>query len=364
MPEHYASPFRPGHGVRPLVLGGHAELLTRLQAVFDHGDFAGLHAVLLAGVRGSGKTSMLSEITARAEDKGWITMETTASKGFSDRLASSTVPKKINELDNPARLRLKSISLSLHRMLELGLEQTPERKAVDTLASDLVTLGAVHPDRGILIDKLVTGPQLTFMQRARTEQFYLFDYDETKRVLDQTAARGGRSVDPEALDYMAAASQGNPYLIQLVGDEAWRHDVEAPTIDMSSAQEGARRMMARIENEVLNSTVQDLSEKDREFIDALAAEPEGPVKIGTIVGAMGKSSQYVEQYRLRLINSGCVIPVDSDGSLRHPDERGAGYVAFALPHLRSYVRKLNEGLLPSTPAMNRGHSPSPPVELA
>lgn len=406
MTDHANSPFRPGYGVRPLVLGGHKSLLDRVQLIFDHNDFAGLNAILLAGVRGSGKTSMLSEITARAEAAGWITMETTASRGFSDRLTRSTIPALVNEWDNPSRLRLKTVNASLYKVLEVGLEQTAERKAVDTLASDLSALNAVRPDRGILItidevsktkskveemsqfcnevqlaigagvnvlvvfagivteiDKLVTGPQLTFMQRAKTEPFYLFDYGETKRVLSETARTGGREFTTEALEYAAASSQGYPYLIQLVGDEAWRYDSSEPTITLDASRSGAVAMMARIENEVLNRTIQDLSAKDREFVDALASQPEGPVKIAAIVTAMQKSSSYVEQYRLRLINSGYVIPVDKDGSLRHPDERGAGHVAFALPYLRAFIRKLNEGRLPANPAMNRGHFPAPPLDL-
>lgn len=407
MPEHFNSPFRPGYGVRPLILGGHGELLARIQAIFDHGDFAGMNAVLLAGVRGSGKTSMLSEIGARAEEAGWICIESTASRGFSDRITRSTIPKLVNELDNPSRLELQRVSASLYNFVTVEAERTQERKAVDTLASDLKALGALHPERGILItidevsktkskveemsqfcneiqmaisagvnilivfagivteiDKLVTGPQLTFMQRARTEPFYLLDLAETERVLKETAQTGGRTIEEDALQYMSAASQGYPYLIQLVGDEAWRYDQTAARIDTEAARSGAQKMMGRIENEVLNRTIQDLSEKDRQFIDAMAEQPEGPVKIASIVTAMKKSSAYVEQYRLRLINSGYVIPVDEYGSLRHPDERGAGHVAFALPYLRSYIRKLNEGRLPALPAMNRGNFPPPPIELA
>ncbi|WP_295836516.1 ATP-binding protein [uncultured Microbacterium sp.] len=407
MAEIFNSPFRPGYGVRPLVLGGHQPLLDRVQAIFDHGDIAGLNAMLLAGVRGSGKTSMLSEITERAETAGWITIGTIASRGFADRITSSTVPKLLNDLDNPARLRLKGVNASLARMVSVDLERIPDRKAIDTLADDLITLARVFPERGVLItidevskvktkveemtqfcneiqiaisagvkilvvfagivteiDKLVTGPQLTFMQRARTEPFYLFDFDETQRVLRETAGTGGRTIHADALDYLARASQGYPYLIQLVGDEAWRHNQSSPVIDADAARAGATSMMQRIENEVLRRTIQDLSAKDREFIDALADQPDGPVKMAAIVSAMGKSSSYVEQYRLRLINSGYVIPVDKDGSLRHPDERGAGHVAFALPYLREYIRRLNEGRLPASPPMNRGQFPPPPIDLA
>ncbi|MBD4566498.1 ATP-binding protein, partial [Xanthomonas citri pv. citri] len=75
---------------------------------------------------------------------------------------------------------------------------------------------------------------------------------------------------------------------------------------------------------VLSKVFNDLSAKDQEFLRAMAVDEERS-RIGDITARLGSYSQYVNQYRNRLIDSGYVQP------------DGHGYLRFALPYLGAYI---------------------------
>ncbi|MCO0634330.1 ATP-binding protein, partial [Micrococcus yunnanensis] len=88
---------------------------------------------------------------------------------------------------------------------------------------------------------------------------------------------------------------------------------------------GLQAVMDRVLSKVFN----DLSAKDQEFLRAMAVDEERS-RIGDITARLGSYSQYVNQYRNRLIDSGYVQP------------DGHGYLRFALPYLGAYIRSLTD----------------------
>lgn len=82
---------------------------------------------------------------------------------------------------------------------------------------------------------------------------------------------------------------------------------------------------------MISRVYQDLSEKDREFVQAMAVDS-GRSKISDIVSRMDASPQYIQVYKRRLIDSGYV---KSDGH---------GYVTFSLPYLGEYIRSMDAQL--------------------
>ncbi|HYM84077.1 MAG TPA: hypothetical protein VEY67_08005, partial [Candidatus Dormibacteraeota bacterium] len=71
--EQLANPFRPGNGVAPPYLAGRDGLLDSFESFLAE---APLHANwTLTGLRGTGKTVLLSEFAARAERTGWPTLQ-------------------------------------------------------------------------------------------------------------------------------------------------------------------------------------------------------------------------------------------------------------------------------------------------
>ena len=73
-PNPLPNPFRPGNGVPPPYLAGRDRLLVAFEDWLL--EEPPLHANwTLTGLRGTGKTVLLSEFAARAERAGWLTLQ-------------------------------------------------------------------------------------------------------------------------------------------------------------------------------------------------------------------------------------------------------------------------------------------------
>ena len=100
------SPFSPGYGRRPLVFGGHETELAELVGVFKTLDFGENQSVLISGLRGAGKTSMLAKLQDAARDNGWLVISDDASSGLMERVMESTIPSLLRTLSPDTRKRL------------------------------------------------------------------------------------------------------------------------------------------------------------------------------------------------------------------------------------------------------------------
>lgn len=369
------SPFTPGYGRQPLVFGGHQSVISELTDVFRTFDFGENHSVLISGLRGAGKTSMLGLLQREAAECGWFVVADDASTGLMKRVTTHTLPRLLSAEGTSDPRRLTGIGVG---QLSVSWENPSSPPGSPALLRDqLVALAEKNDNPGIVItvdevssgktrlrelsrfaleiqhaltvgvnimiafagvkvdlDGLVAQQHLTFLRRSREVDFRLLSPSETRHVLVETIKVGGRSVDDDALLLMLSAAQGYPYLIQLVGDYAWRHDTESIVIDAAAARAAHDRAIRAVITRVISRVWDDLSEVDQGFLRALAGTG-GRRKIGEIVATMGVSDQYVQVYKRRLIDSGYVQP------------DGHGYVAFSLPYLEQYITALEGDDLPS-----------------
>lgn len=365
----HRSPFTPGYGKQPLVFGGHEDVVTELSGVFSSFDFGENHSILISGLRGAGKTSMLGLLQREAADNGWFVIADDASTGLMHRVTTATIPRLMQELTEDEHRRLKSLGLWY---FSISWEEERSRPEPETLLRDqLIALTNARDNAGILItvdevssgktrlkelsrfaleiqhalsaganimvafagvkidlDVLVTQQHLTFLRRSREVDFRLLSPSETRHVLQETIRIGGRSINENALHELMSIAQGYPYLIQLVGDYAWRHSPDAREISLTDAEYAHDKAIRAVTSRVISRVWDDLSERDQQFLRAMAGGS-GRRKMAEIVKQMGESDQYVQVYKRRLIDSGYV---QSDGH---------GYVAFSLPYLDQYITSLD-----------------------
>lgn len=396
------SPFTPGYGRPPLIFGGRRNELDELTRVFRDHDFGENQSVLVSGLRGAGKTSMLSEMRDSALSNGWLTISEDASPGMLGRIRDSHLPGIINRLTIPQRTRLAGLGL-WHFSAQFTIEDV-RRPASPLLRTDLIALAQSTDNAGLLItidevatgrtdkaeirslaleishaisegviimvvyagvkidlDDLIRQEHLTFLRRSRRIDFRRLSPSETRRVLAETARTGGRTIAEDALDLMLSVSQGYPYLVQLLGDYAWRHDVDADEIGLEAAEAARSRGVQAIQDRVVSRVYNDLSETDRIFVGALAAIGDRAKMAEIIAGmretveAMGRdpsvvTPQYAQQYRARLVDSGYV------------ESHGHGYVRFSLPYLGEYVRAMTlDAEVPDAPDDDWERFPPPPL---
>lgn len=139
-----------------------------------------------------------------------------------------------------------------------------------------------------------------------------------------TIEEGGRSISLEALSSAAKASEGFPYLMQLVGYQSWARNPDSETVSEEDVHWGIARARASFSERVLDATYYDLSDGDIRFLRAMLADTRES-RLSDIASRMGEASNYTSTYKRRLIEQGVI------------GERGSSYVSFELPGFREYL---------------------------
>ncbi|MBC7724632.1 MAG: ATP-binding protein [Burkholderiaceae bacterium] len=360
------SPFRPGYSRMPLVFGGHERTVREFENVFQNFDIGENQSVLVSGLRGAGKTSMLGTLGDLAAAHGWTVIREDAGTGLLSRVMDSRIPQILGTFDRDTRMRLTRLGIWEFTADFDYVER--KREVTPLLRDDLAAIAQATDDRGILVlvdevssrksaldelsrfalelshaiaeglnivvvfagvkielDELLAQPHLTFLRRSRQLIFRRLSAEATRRVIRETTEAGGRKLALDAEEHLITTSQGYPYLVQLVGDYAWRNNPDADGITLEDAESAREKAISEVEERVISRVYRDLSEKDREFLQAMSPD-DGVSKMGSIADRMGVSPQYANIYKQRLIDSGYV------------QMAGRGFVDFSLPYLREYVR--------------------------
>ncbi len=338
-----------------------------VEALEDGPGSAG-RATLYTGARGAGKTVMLNAVEAQARQLGWLVVSETASPGFVERIARQHLPKLLAELDPGAvKRRISGITGPLSSgAVTWATEDTyvPDsslrdriQRLTDLLAGNetglLITLDEIHRDQIGELRELATTVQhafreegnlafvgagltsavsdvvndnvLTFLRRAERHALGSVGKEGVRRAIQEPTEASGRRIDPEALEIMVEGTRGYPFLIQLVGAQTWRLHPKIGSISTADAVEGVARALRRLGALVYEPALKDASTIDKSFLLAMAKD-DGPSRMADVQRRLDVDVNYASQYRLRLIAAELIEPV------RH------GYVDFALPYLREYLR--------------------------
>lgn len=362
------NPFKPGFGVSPPLLAGREGLIEEFMEAIEDGPGSAGRATLYTGARGSGKTVMLNAVEDRARQRGWIVLSETASPGFIDRIARQQLPRLLADFDPEAvRRRLTGLTGPLGtgtvtwstadtHVADPGLRNQIEL-LTDLLAANgtglLITLDEIHHTQIAELRELATTVQhafreerelafvgaglasaisdvltddvLTFLRRAERHPLGSVGPADVARAIRQPAEAGGRTVADDALAVMVDGTRGYPFLIQLVGAQTWRLHPTAPEISIDDARLGVSNALRRLGSLVYEPALTVASPMDRSFLLAMAHD-DGPSRMADIQHRLDVDVNYASQYRLRLIAAELIE------STRH------GYVDFALPYLREYLR--------------------------
>jgi hypothetical protein len=364
-----ANPFKPSFGVSPPVLVGRDGLIREFVEGLEDGPGSAARATIYTGARGSGKTVMLNAVEDRARELGWLVVSETASPGFVERLTHQELPRLLESFDPKAvRRRLTGIT---GPMGSGGLKwDTTESHApeatlrsqveliTDLLAENetglLVTLDEIHHNQIAELRQLATTVQhafreerqlafvgaglasaitdvvndevLTFLRRAERHALGSVASEDVARAIRTPVEESGRTIGEDVLDVMVKGTRGYPFLIQLVGSQVWRLRKSESEISMESAREGVADALRRLGRLVYEPALADASDIDKSFLLAMAKD-NGPSRMKDIQQRLEIDANFASQYRLRLIASELI------------ESTSHGYVDFALPYLRDYLRE-------------------------
>ncbi len=364
-----ANPFKPSFGVSPPLLVGREELIEEFVEGLEDGPGSAARATIYTGARGSGKTVMLNAVEDRARELGWLVVSETASPGFVDRIVRQELPRLLAGFDPKAvRRRMTGITgplgaggvtwgttdvhvpeATLRSQIELVTDLLAEKEAGLLIALDEIhqnqiaelrqlattvqhafreerQLAFVGAGLASAITDVVNDEVLTFLRRAERHGLGSVAGEDVARAIRTPIETNGRVLADDVLDVMVQGTRGYPFLIQLVGAQVWRLNKADREISMESAREGVSNALRRLGRLVYEPALAEASTIDKSFLLAMAKD-DGPSRMRDIQQRLDIDANFASQYRLRLISSELI------------EARGYGYVEFALPYLRDYLRE-------------------------
>ena len=368
MKDRRRSPFRPSFGVTPPVVAGRDRIVAEVADALESGPGAAGRASLFTGNRGIGKTVVLNEVEAEARRLGWVVVSETATPGLLDRLTRDELPEltALVRQEPGARRRISGVTVSGIGGVDFDLPD-PERagglrsqvnELTDLLEPHgtglLITLDEVHAratrdevaqlcavvqhafreERPVAfaaaglpaaVQDLLTSDVSTFLRRARRFVLEPLSDVAVEEALRVPIQDGGRRIAPADLRTLARATYGHPYLVQVMGDLAWRQDPTAEAISRRHVEVGIADAVREAGFALHEPALNDLSDKDRAFVVAMAQD-DGPSSIADLQDRLDRDHGWVSRYRSRLLVAGIVEPA------------GRGRLRFTLPYLADFVR--------------------------
>lgn len=369
------NPFTPGFGLTPPALVTRGKPIEDFENALE-GHWKGRRNVLIAGARGTGKTVLLTQFQLVAEDLGWepITLHT-GSSSLTGELRSRAIAL-LEGLDPDAT----SSRLTSGRVHVAGAGGAVQREVVDRYADE-------HPDLGVLLERLATlvdrtggglliqldevqsadrhqlyevaqhvqdltrndhavsfvaagiragvdallaHEKTTFLRRAHQVPLSSVDVGSAAEAIALSVSGTDRRIGPEAAVAAGEISQGYPYLIQLIGAEAWDRAGDAEEIALEDVRSAELPAVARMVRDVHDPALRDLAPRKMDYLVAML-EDDGPSSVSAIAERLDVDLGYQGVYRDRLIRDELIRPA------------GTGLVTYALPYLRQALLERRQG---------------------
>ena len=345
---------------------------------------------MLLGLRGVGKTVLLSKIEELAESAGHVTSSIEAPEG--KPLSELLVPKisqalrKFSTTENAkakahqALRALRSFTSVLKLSYgDVSISVDPEVGVADSgdIESDLselfVRVGEAAKAAGkawtLLIDEvqylrssdlaalivalhkisqrdlpvLFFGaglPQVAaFSGDAKSYAERLFHYpavgalqsDDAKIAIRQPIEDEGQSISEDALLEVLSCTQGYQYFLQEWGYQCW-NIARGPEIELPDASKAAGEATKRLDDGFFKVRFDRLTPKEREYVIAMAKLGPGPYRSSDVAVALNETHQSLGPRRSQIIRKGMIY------SPSHGD------IAFTVPMfneylMRNYVKK-------------------------
>lgn len=299
---------------------------------------------MITGVRGSGKTVFMTEISKKIrDDKRWVVVELNPERdllqGLASKLSSETTLAKIFQnasinlsffgfgVEMKGTAPITDIEMALSKMLE-SLKKNGKRVLVtidEVVSSDAVRIFTsafqifIRQDLPLFllmtglyenINQLQNEKTLTFLYRAPKIQLKPLN-------LGMIADNYGKNfaLDREGALEMAKLTRGYPFAFQVLGYFTWEN--------LGRYQDSIVKLRAYLEEFVYEKIWSESSKGDRKILYGIAETKSG--KISEIRDLLGIETNQFNPYRKRLIKRGLISG----------EERG--YVRFTLPFFGEFV---------------------------
>lgn len=382
------NPFSPGAGSPPPELAGREPVLEQARILLGR-TLAGRSekSLLLTGLRGVGKTVLLTEIQRLAVAAGYRTIEVEAheDKRLGPLLAPS-LRRLLYDLDRLAgagdkvrrglavlRGFISAIKLTVGDV-DIGLDIEPEKGVADSgdlevdLPNLLVVVAEAAAERksaiALLIDEVQyfsqkeLGALIMAMHKVQQRQLplvlvgaglpilpglagesksyaeRLFSFPsigalaeaDARKALQDPALAADVSFDTAALAEIFRMTQGYPYFLQEWGYQAWNLATASP-IGLDIVTGATPNVIRRLDENFFRVRFDRLTPSEKRFLRAMAELGPGAHRTGDIAAALSVQVNSLGPVRAKLIRKGMIY------SPAH------GEMAFTVPLFDEFMRR-------------------------
>lgn len=408
------SPYHPGTGARPDVLVGRDAVFSQAQALVERvrsTGRGGAAALVLVGVRGSGKTVSLDVIGERARAAGFVVAATTFSSVTN---AGQEVARAVGQAMAPFQglgaqqwERIRQWLAGWNVEVSAGVVKVSGNLAGDSkrytvtagssaaladLLSESAAVAAERQGAGLLLlvdevqeagleDLAVVANAIQLTVRSGAPLLVVaaglpnapaklmkaasfaerFDYRELKRLtsaeseiaLLRPAAQLEVGWAAEAAALALDFAAGSPYMIQKVGDEVWR--VAGPRrggrITHDHVTTAVTEVLESLASGMFKGRLEKATPAQRDFVVALAQslERDGSAATSVVGARLGKTATQMSRDRQALIDKGLIAA------------EGYGRLSFTMPGFAEYVLSVvDDDAAAQTPTVQASQLPARP----
>jgi hypothetical protein len=360
------NPFNPSFGQRPEVFLGRDGFIREFTGSLNQ-EHSPWRNVILTGIRGAGKTAIISDISELYEDsKDVITVSVTSMNGMLDEILSiiyNKTPGKnkkrikaitgigimgneisLNNADpDPAFTNnfrnqltgllneLKKREIKVIFLIDEVQNVTDElRKFVTTyqhIFSEKYSVALLMTGLPDAIDDVLNDKVLTFLRRATQVKLENIEISLVSFYYKKIFKDGDKKISEENVHRAAKLTEGFAYLVQLLGYNLWNYSDREITEDVFEV--AVVQSKASLFQNVHSLIYRDLSAKDRLYLKAMV--PDAQIsEAKDIRERMKVDTNTASTYRSRLIAAGLIR------------DAGRGMVSFTLPFMHDFLNEQND----------------------
>lgn len=381
------NPYSPGAGRLPAALVGRESQLNAWDiAVRRIASGRDAQSLVLYGLRGVGKTVLLTRFARMARDHDWIVAQVEAKSGRSMRaMVGEALHDNLVDLARPGVgvrvLKALKTALSFKASYDssgtwnfgLDLDDSPGGGAdTGTFESDLgkllrdLSAAAEENNVGLAVlvdeaqdlpedelialcsivhaanqrrDRLVVAlaglPSLPRkLAEAKSYAERLFSYqtvdalkrDDAIAALASPAEGEGAAWQVDAIDLVIEAAGGYPYFLQQYGQDTWNVAPTSP-ITLHDAQLGVAQGQLSLDTGFFRIRWDRATSAEKEYLRAMALDGDRASASGEVAARLHKKTTALGPTRANLINKGLIYSPDH------------GMVAYTVPAMAAFVQR-------------------------
>lgn len=383
------NPYSPGAGRKPSALVGRDDVINAWSVSLQRAERGKTdQPIILYGLRGVGKTVLLSRLRRDAETRDWITVQLEAGSGRALReMVGEGLYGPLSDLARPSAgkrlLRALKTALSFKASYDTtgtwnfgvdlsgatggaadsGFLLTDLGKLVrdvslaagedgvglallideaqDLSSEEIQTLAAVMQsaatdDLPVLfaLAGLPSLPQTLAEAKSYSERFRYsvikkLDSDGAREAILKPARKEGVDWSADALDYVVTTSGRYPYFIQQFGQETWNAATGA-AIEFEDARLGVAVGQGQLDNGFFRARWDRTTAAEKQYLRAMCPEGDDGIGSGEVANRLKRVGRSLGPTRANLISKGLIYAPDH------------GIVAFTVPGMAGFISRQHD----------------------